>query len=339
MDINNLEEAKIYWVKLLSRLEVESKKKRRIELEAETLSEGFWSDPTRAKAVMKEISDIDSDLSIIEEINIGLELDSTEVLPLIKKMQLKATLSGKYDSKDAVLSIHAGQGGTEANDWSAMLSRMYERFAERKGLDVVLVEETLGEEAGIKTAVFEIKGPYAFGNLKGEAGVHRLVRQSPFNAQHLRQTSFALVEVIPLLDDPGVVEIKDDDLIVETYRSSGHGGQNVQKVETAVRIKHKPSGIIVSCQTQRYQAQNKSLAMQILVSKLAALKEEAARIEKARLKGGYKTPGWGNQIRSYVLHPYKMVKDLRTEYESSDPQKILDGDLDDFIEAELLFGV
>lgn len=219
-------------------------------------------------------------------------------------------------------------------DWAKMLFRMYSRFFEKKGWEQKVIDQTLGEEAGIKSVTVSVEGRFAYGYLKGEAGVHRLVRQSPFNADNLRQTSFALVEVLPHIDTQSI-KVKEDDLEWQFFRASSHGGQNVQKVSSAVRLRHKPTSIVITAQSERYQNQNREYALKILFGKLWALQEEEKKKEEALYKGGYKTPGWGNQIRSYVLHPYHMVKDLRTNYETSNTQAVLDGDLDGFIESQL----
>lgn len=253
----------------------------------------------------------------------------------LNQLEINLFLCGKYDRSDCLLSIHAGQGGTEACDWAEMLERMYRRYAERRKWRVEEIDRMKGEETGIKSVELQISGPFAYGYLRKEAGTHRLVRLSPFNANNLRQTSFALVETSPVINEEIAVDIKDDDIQFEAYRASGHGGQNVQKVSTAVRIKHKPTGLIVTCQVERSQAQNRQRAMKLLKSKLVILEEEKLKTRKKELKGEYKAASWGNQIRSYVLHPYKMVKDLRTNYESSQPEKVLDGELEGLINAEL----
>ncbi|MCL5951977.1 MAG: peptide chain release factor 2, partial [Chloroflexi bacterium] len=242
---------------------------------------------------------------------------------------------GEYDHNNAILSVHAGAGGTESNDWAQMLMRMYLRWADARGFKTEILEEMPGDEAGIKSVTIQVMGEYAYGRLKAERGVHRLVRLSPFDANHRRHTSFALIEVMPEIDETVEVEIKPEDVRIDIYHASGHGGQNVQKVATAVRLTHVPTGIVVTCQNERSQLQNKENAFKVLRSRLVELEIEKREQAKARIKGQHVEAGWGNQIRSYVLHPYQMVKDHRTEYETSRTDLVLDGDLDAFIEAYL----
>ncbi len=285
----------------------------------------------------KKITDT-LELAQLEDPSLQQELEAESVLiqDELKKVELSTLLGGKYDRGNALLTINTGEGGTDAQDWAAMLERMYLRWAERRGFSTEILDSTEGEEAGIKTVSIAVNGPYAYGYLRAEKGVHRLVRLSPYDSAHRRHTSFAQVEVLPeaASEDPLVV-IDPDDLKVDIYKSSGAGGQNVQKNATAIRITHVPTGISVSCQNERSQMQNRENAMRVLRSRLLDLAQQAQDKHLADLRGVYQKAEWGSQIRSYVLHPYQMVKDHRTEFEVGNCQSVLDGDLDGFIEAFL----
>jgi peptide chain release factor 2 len=277
------------------------------------------------------------DLAALEDESLYDELVAeTETLEqIIEKLEFQLLLSGPYDRDDAILAIHAGAGGTDAQDWAEMLLRMYLRWAESHGYIADLVDQLSGEEAGLKSATITISGAYAYGYLNSERGVHRLVRLSPFDAAHRRHTSFALIEVWPDISDAIAVTIDPNDLQIDTFRASSAGGQHMQKNETAVRITHIPSGVVVSCQNERSQTQNRETAMRILRGRLIQMEEEKRQEEIAELKGEHVDAGWGNQIRSYVLHPYQMVKDHRTNHETGSVQAVLDGRLDDFMETYL----
>ena len=257
----------------------------------------------------------------------------------VGELEFTLQLSGEYDDRAAILAVKQGAGGTDAQDWAAMLLRMYLRWAERRGFEATLLDSMPGEEAGIKSATARIDGQYAYGYLKADRGVHRLVRLSPFDSAHLRHTSFALVEVLPDVEDDSEVTISPDDLKVDTFRAGGHGGQNVQKNATAVRITHEPSGIVVSVQNERSLSQNKEIALKILHARLTDLEIQRRNEERAKLRGEHVSPEWGRQVRSYVLHPYRMVRDHRTNFETSDAEGVLDGDLDALLKAFLASGM
>lgn len=324
-------------------------------LEEEVQREDFWSDPREAQRVLSELSKIrklvekgrkiSEILSSLKEFSELLEEDESiekelrteleEAERLLEELELQTLFTDEYDSYNAVVTVHAGAGGVDAQDWAEMLLRMYTRWAERNNFDLEMVDTSFGEEAGIKSATFIVKGDFAYGYLKSERGVHRLVRISPFDAAHRRHTSFALVDVIPDIGNEIEIEIKPEDLKIDTFRASGPGGQYVNKTESAVRITHIPTGIVVECQSERSQHQNRETAMRILKAKLFALEREKKEKELQALKGERKDIAWGNQIRSYVLHPYTLVKDHRTGVEVGNIQGVLDGDIDIFISSYL----
>ncbi len=342
--------------KSIEHLDIPSKKEKLKQLEAEMSLPDFWGDQSRAQSVSREAGMLRElisaweklafDIKDIEELTAMIDSADQKSLKEMKedvaelekrhnKLNIELYLSGRYDPKDAIISFHAGTGGVDAQDFAEMLMRMYLRYCEKRGWKTEQLDMSPAEEAGIKSAAFKVIGPYAFGYLKGEAGVHRLVRHSPFNSKGSRETSFALVEVVPDIPDDTDIEIRDEDLEWDFYRSSGKGGQNVNKTDSAARVTHVPTGLVAACQMERSQLQNKEVCLQMIKSKLVALKIKHQLETIHEIKGEHVQHSWGNQIRSYVLHPYKMVKDHRTDYETSQVDAVLDGDLDEFIEAEL----
>lgn len=337
--------------------DIAQKEREIAEIEKESSAPDFWQDQERAQGVMRQRGELKGEVErwrtldgmaseLLELVDLAIQEEEPSLKEEIgaaanrlssqfEEMEFKLLLSGDYEKRDAFLAVHAGAGGTEAQDWAEMLLRMYLRWAERCGYQAGVIEVSRGEEAGIKSALIRVSGDYAYGYLKSERGVHRLVRLSPFDASHARHTSFALVEVLPEAQRDVDVRINPDELRIDFFRASGPGGQHMQKASTAVRVTHLPTGLMATCQNERSQHQNKETALKVLHARLLELELAKRAEEQARLKGEHVAAGWGNQIRSYVLHPYKMVKDHRTGYETSDPASVLDGGLDELIKAYL----
>ncbi len=349
--VKKIEELLLEISKLKQHLNLPQKEQRVLELEDMMNQGGFWDDNEKAQKISKEYSG----LKKFYDFWIDLEKETKELLELAKaetdadffskqyevlvkkykENRFVALMSKKYDDHSAIFSLHSGAGGVDAQDWADILLRMFLRYCERKNLETEVLELSRGEQGGLKTCVVEVRGPYAYGLLKSEAGVHRLVRLSPFNPAHTRETSFALLELLPVLEEKETIELDPKDLKIEANTASGHGGQSVNTTYSAIRITHIPTGLKVSIQNERSQHQNRELAMKILMSKLKTLEEEKMQKEKQAIRGEFKSAEWGNQIRSYVIHPYKMVKDHRTNYETSDPDSVFNGELDEFVESYL----
>ena len=355
--LKQLEELRERLLKTWALLDIDGQMSESRELKLEMNKPGFWDDQNKAVELGQRVEELDSEINKWE----SLKTEITELEELVavadqendasfadevhakyqelktkfEELEFYCLFSGEYDAGNTILAIHAGTGGVDAQDWAEMLERMYLRFAENKKFKAEIVDFSPGNEAGIKSVTIAIKGRWSYGYLKGESGVHRLVRISPFDAEGMRHTSFALVEVIPELPESAAIEISDSDLKIDVYRSSGAGGQSVNTTDSAVRIKHIPTGIVVTCQNERSQHQNRETALKILKSKLHKLRIEEKELEERKLRGEAQKAEWGKQIRSYVLQPYKMVKDHRTNYETQEVDKVLDGNLDGFIEAFL----
>ncbi len=357
-NIENLRERVLATTRLL---DIEGKRQAHSALREEMSGADFWNDQTRAVEASQRAEELSKEIASWD--NLQQELDDLKamladsqqeedesVVPMIEE-QLKSCeqrfaeleffvmMNGPYDAGNAIISIHAGTGGVDAQDWAEILERMFVRFAEKKRWKIEVIDRTAGQEAGLKSSTLQIRGRYAYGNLKSESGVHRLVRISPFDAEAMRHTSFALVEVIPELPESAAIEIKDSEISIDVYRSSGPGGQSVNTTDSAVRIRHIPSGIVVTCQNERSQHQNKERAMNILKAKLFQLELERREAEERKLKGEAQKAEWGKQIRSYVMQPYKLVKDHRTQHETQEIDKVLDGELSGFVEAYLKYSI
>lgn len=339
------------------KIKIDELLQKKLKLDEEAAKDNFWNDAKHAQAVAKEQAalerrikpwlDLQKDVEdLLEMFDLNdatmrpeLESDLTELTQRFGEMKEQLKFAGKYDASDAIVSIYAGAGGTDAQDWAQMLLRMYVRWAEQNGYKIQTVDGAAGDEAGLKSVTIEIEGDFAYGRLKGEHGVHRLVRLSPFNSAASRETSFAKVDVLPKVDKPEDLEIDEKDLRIDVYRSGGHGGQSVNTTDSAVRITHIPTNIVVAIQNERSQLQNKETAMTILRSRLIQLQMEQHKEHLSELKGPNQSAEWGNQIRSYVLHPYKQVKDLRTKHETSDAEGVLEGNLSSFIDTYLDYAI
>lgn len=355
--INQLRQMRDELAQMMSQLDIESKSAEIKSLEEESAQSDFWNDSQAAQKKMQRMSRLKAQVEkwqkVFTRVSDALELAElgdtdleeeliaeTEALTeIFDEMTLQAMLSGEYDAEDAILSIHAGAGGTEAQDWAQMLERMYLRWMENRGFKAEIIDKTYGEEAGIKSVTMTVKGDFAYGYLQSEQGVHRLVRISPFDSNARRHTSFAKVELYPDIADNIEIEVAPNEIRVDVFRASGPGGQSVNTTDSAVRITHLPTGIVVQSQNQKSQLQNKEQAMKVLKSRLFEIERQKQQAEISALKGENVDAGWGNQIRSYVLHPYQMVKDLRTRYETGNTSGVLDGDLDAFMESYLRYKI